>query len=106
MLVRKKHRRTRLGLGQLLHRHGVVGASIDVETSASPYEDERTPGQPCRSTSCTANPPTALGYVNSDESDYQAKTLVADVSHDMFGDLTTISLLGYKNGQERTCSAT
>jgi hypothetical protein len=33
----------------------------------------------------------SIGYVNSDESDYKAKTMFASVSHDMFGDLTTIS---------------
>ena len=36
--------------------------------------------------------------MNSDESDYMAKTMFAGVSHDMFGDLTTISF-GYKNGK-------
>ena len=29
----------------------------------------------------------SIGYVNSDESDYKAKTMFASVSHDMFGDL-------------------
>ena len=40
----------------------------------------------------------SIGYVNSDESDYQAKTMFAGVSHDMFGDLTTISF-SFKNGK-------
>jgi hypothetical protein len=40
----------------------------------------------------------SIGYVNSDESYYQAKTMFAAVSHDMFGDLTTISF-SFKNGQ-------
>jgi hypothetical protein len=39
-----------------------------------------------------------LGYVNSDESDYQAKTMFAAISHDMFGDLTTVGF-GYKKGE-------
>ena len=36
--------------------------------------------------------------MKSDESDYMAETMFANVSHDMFGDLTTISF-GFKNGQ-------
>ena len=75
----------------------VSSASVDVETSASPYEDERTQGS--LSVDFLHGKSTySIGYVNSDESDYQAKTMFAAVSHDMFGDLTTISF-AYKNGQ-------
>jgi hypothetical protein len=75
----------------------VSSASIDVETSASPYEDERT--QSSLAVDFLHGKSTySVGYVNSDESDYQAKTLFANVSHDMFGDLTTLSF-GYKVGQ-------
>lgn len=75
----------------------VSSASIDVETSASPYDDKRT--QYSVSTDILHGKSTySIGYVNSDESDYTAKTLFAGVSHDMFGDLTTISF-GYKTGQ-------
>ena len=75
----------------------VSSASIDVETSASPYEDERT--QSSLSVDfLNGKSMYTLGYVNSDESDYQAKTMFAAVSHDMFGDLTTIAF-GYKKGE-------
>lgn len=75
----------------------VSSASIDVQTSASPYEDERT--QSMLSMDFLHGKSTySIGYVNSDESDYTAKTLFASVSHDMFGDLTTISF-SFKNGQ-------
>ncbi len=75
----------------------VSSASIDVETSASPYEDERT--QYSLSADFLHGKSTySIGYVNSDESDYKAKTMFAGVSHDMFGDLTTISF-AYKTGQ-------
>ena len=75
----------------------VSSASVDVETSASPYEDERT--QSSLSVDFLHGKSTySVGYVNSDESDYLANTCYASVSHDMFGDLTTISF-GYKNGQ-------
>jgi len=75
----------------------VSSASIDVETSASPYTDERT--QSSLSVDFLHGKSMyTLGYVNSDESDYLAKTMFAGISHDMFGDLTTISF-GYKKGQ-------
>src|SRR6185369_16024311 len=75
----------------------VSSASVDVETSASPYEDERT--QSSLSADFLLGKSTySIGYVNSDESDYQAKTIFFGVSHDMFGDLTTISF-NFKNGQ-------
>ena len=75
----------------------VSSASVDVETSASPYTDERTQGS--LSVDFLHGKSTySIGYVNSDESDYQAKTMFAGVSHDMFGDLTTISF-AYKNGK-------
>ena len=75
----------------------VSSASVDVETSASPYDDERT--QSSLSLDFLHGKSTySIGYVNSDESDYLAKTMFASVSHDMFGDLTTISF-SFKNGQ-------
>jgi len=75
----------------------VSSASVDVETSASPYEDERT--QSSLSMDFLHGKSTySVGYVNSDESDYLAKTMFASVSHDMFGDLTTVSF-GFKHGQ-------
>jgi hypothetical protein len=75
----------------------VSSASVDVETSASPYDDERKQGS--FSVDFLLGKSTySMGYVNSDESDYKAKTLFGSVSHDMFGDLTTISF-GYKVGK-------
>jgi hypothetical protein len=75
----------------------VSSASVDVETSASPYEDERTQGS-LSMDFLHGKSTYSIGYVNSDESDYLAKTMFAAVSHDMFGDLTTISF-SFKNGQ-------
>jgi hypothetical protein len=75
----------------------VSSASIDVETSASPYDDERT--QSSLSVDLLHGKSTyTLGAVKSDESDYIANTAFVGVSHDMFGDLTTIGF-GYKKGQ-------
>ena len=75
----------------------VSSASIDVKTSASPYDDERT--QSSLSLDLLHGKSTyTLGAVKSDESDYVANTMFAGISHDMFGDLTTIGF-GYKRGK-------
>src|ERR1041384_6525376 len=58
----------------------VSSASVDVETSASPYEDERT--QSSLSADFLLGKSTySIGYVKSDESDYLANTLIIGVSH-------------------------
>jgi hypothetical protein len=75
----------------------VSSASVDVETSASPYEDERTQSS-LSIDFLHGKSMYSLGAVKSDESDYVANTVFAGVSHDMFGDLTTISF-GYKRGK-------
>jgi hypothetical protein len=68
----------------------VSSASIDVETAASPYTDERIQ-YGFSATFLQGKSTYTLGYSNSTESDYVAKTAYASVSHDMFGDLTTVS---------------
>jgi hypothetical protein len=74
----------------------VSSASIDVETSASPYDDERT--QYGLTASFLHGKSTyTVGYSDSTESDYLAKTMYASVAHDMFGDLTTVSF-SYSKG--------
>ena len=75
----------------------VSSASVDVETSASPYEDERVQSS-LSIDFLHGKSMYTLGAVKSDESDYIANTVFAGVSHDMFGDLTTISF-GYKRGK-------
>jgi Protein of unknown function (DUF3570) len=75
----------------------VSSASVDVETSASPYDDERR--QSTLAASFLLGKSTySVAYVKSDESDYLANTMILGVSHDMFGDLTTVSF-GYKEGK-------
>ncbi len=83
----------------------VSSASIDVVVSgASPdrggrYQDQRT--QSSLTMDYLLGKSTySVGYINSDESDYKAKTWYASVSHDMFGDLTTISF-GFKKGENQ-----
>ena len=76
----------------------VQSASIDVVTTASPYEEERTQyslGLDYLHDRWTIN----LGLTNSEENDYTAETVNFGVSQDIFGDLTTISL-GYSLGND------
>jgi opacity protein-like surface antigen len=77
-------------------------ASVDVVTSASPYTEERT------ETSLSVDylydkTLMTLSFTKSDESDYLAETSSFDISHDMFGDLTTVSL-GYSVGNDNISS--
>lgn len=69
----------------------VSSASIDVQLSASPYEEERT--QYSASFDYLRGKSTySLGFINSEESDYEATTTYYAISHDLFGDLTTITM--------------
>jgi len=74
----------------------VSSASIDVQTSASPYKETRN--QYSLSTDVLNGKALySLGYIRSSESDYKADTAFAGVSQSLFGDLTTISF-GYRYG--------
>ena len=76
----------------------VSSASIDVITTASPYEEERTQvsvGLDYLHDRWLFN----LGLSNSTENDFDANTFTIGVSQDLFGDLTTISL-GYALGDD------
>lgn len=69
----------------------VSSASIDVVTTASPYSEERK--QYSLGMDYLHNNTTlSLGYTDSTESDFDAKTYNFSVSQDMFGDLTTLTL--------------
>jgi hypothetical protein len=76
----------------------VNSASIDVITTASPYEEERkqySVGLDYLHDRWTMN----VGLTNSKENDYTADTLSFGISQDIFGDLTTVSL-GYSKGDD------
>jgi hypothetical protein len=76
----------------------VSSASIDVITQASEYAEERTElglGVDFLRGDTTMS----LGVSQSDENDYEAKTLNIGVSQAVFGGLTTISL-GYGRGSD------
>ena len=71
----------------------VSSASIDVVTTASPYEEERTQWS-LGADAIRGKTIYSLGFTNSEESDYQSDTAYFGLSQDLFGDLTTVSL-GY-----------
>ncbi|BFM09887.1 hypothetical protein R50072_00400 [Simiduia litorea] len=69
----------------------VSSASIDVETTASAYTEERT--QTSVGIDYLQGKTTmSLGVTTSNEDDYDAKTYGFGISQDFFGDLSTISL--------------
>ncbi|UCH39090.1 MAG: DUF3570 domain-containing protein [Gammaproteobacteria bacterium] len=69
----------------------VTSASIDVEVSASEYTEEREENA-VSIDYLRQKTIMSLGYTESDESDYEAKTISLGFSQDMFGDLTTVSM--------------
>jgi hypothetical protein len=76
----------------------VTSASIDVETYASAYTEERTEyslGADYLHDNTTIN----FGVTNSEESDYSASTYSFNISHNVFGDLTTVSV-GFSRGAD------
>lgn len=80
----------------------ISSASIDVITQGSPYSEQRTEIS-LGMDYLHANTTMSLNYSNSDESDYQADTVSFDISHTLFGDLTTVSL-GYTKGMDEVSS--
>ena len=74
----------------------VSSASIDVVTTASKYEEERQE-QSIGIDYLHGKSKMSLLYKVSDENDFDAKSAHFNISQDMFGDLTTITL-GYSRG--------
>jgi hypothetical protein len=74
----------------------VSSASIDVLTTASPYSERRKQGSLALD-ALNGKTQYSVSFANSDESDYTANTASFDVSQELFGDLTTLSL-GFSRG--------
>lgn len=76
----------------------ISSASIDVITTASPYEEERTQytvaGDYLR-----GNTMISAGMTDSTESDFDARTYFIGLSQDMFSQMTTLSL-SYSYGDD------
>ncbi len=75
----------------------VSSASIDVVTTASPY-DERREQWSLGMDYLRGNTTMSLNYVSSVESDYDASTWALSVKQDFFGQLTTVAL-SYGHGE-------
>ncbi len=76
----------------------VSSASIDVETTASAYTEERTQYS-VGVDYLRGKTIMSFNYTNSTESDYIANTTTFGISQDFFGDLTTLSI-GYSQGDD------
>jgi nuclear transport factor 2 (NTF2) superfamily protein len=74
----------------------ISGASIDVLATASPYAEERTE-QSIGVDYLHNKTLMTLNYTTSSENDFAAKSVHMNISHDFFGDLTTLSM-GYSKG--------
>ena len=74
-------------------------ASIDVKLSASPYKEKRTQHSGGFQYLHGKSTYTA-GYIHSSEPDYKADGLSMDVSQEVFGGMTTVSL-GFTRGRAR-----
>jgi hypothetical protein len=74
----------------------ISSASIDVVTTASPYEEQRDQASLALDL-LNGKTQYSLSVTGSDEDDYTANTASFDLSHDLFGDLTTVSF-GYSRG--------
>lgn len=95
VLVRKKLK-DKYSVNAKYYVDSVSSASIDVQTTASRYSEERTEysvGLDALNDKTTYS----LNYTTSTENDYDAESAHADISHDFFGDLTTLSL-GFSQG--------
>lgn len=75
----------------------VSSASIDVLASASPYTEERKE-KSLNAQYMVDRSTMSIGYTQSDENDYHAKTYSFGIDQSFFGDLTTIGL-GVSLGQ-------
>ncbi len=76
----------------------VSSASIDVVTTASPYEEERIQ-KSVGVDFLRGDTIMGLSFTTSEESDYSAESINFGISQDIFGGLTTVSL-GYALGSD------
>lgn len=76
----------------------ITSASIDVITTASQYNEERTE-HGIGIDYLRGGTIMSLSHSSSDEKDYSATTTHFNISQDMFGDLTTVTM-GYSHGKD------
>jgi hypothetical protein len=98
VLVRKSVN-DQLALSASYYVDMVSNASIDVVTTASPYHEKRE-AYDLGLDYVVRDSLMTLTLGNSKEPDYIADTWGADISHDVFGGMTTVSL-GFTHGSDR-----
>jgi hypothetical protein len=97
-LLLRKNFAEKLSLTAGYYIDQISGASIDVVTNASPYHEERreiTAGTDY----LYRDTLMSVGYTDSNEHDYKARTWNASVSQDMFENRTTLTL-GFYQGND------
>ncbi len=95
VLVRKSFAQ-KFSLYGKYHQDSITGASPDVLAGASRYTEERDEYS-IGGNYLHENTLMGMFYTYSDENDYEANSTGFDISHDMFGDMTTIGL-GFSYG--------
>jgi len=103
VLVRKSVRKD-VSLSAQYYVDQISGASIDVESTASAYSEERTQYDLSADYLLNKTIITA-GLSNSTENDYDADTYFVGVSQDFFGDLSTLSI-NYAYGDDSVGKST
>ncbi len=98
LLVRKKVADS-LSLSANYYVDMISSASVDVLSTASPYRETRQQGS-VGADYLHGNTTYSLGYIQSHEPDYRARTGYFSICQSMFGDLTTVSF-GYTRGWDR-----
>ena len=89
VLVRKKASES-FAVSAYYYVDTISSASVDVMSTASPYTEERKEFQ-LGAEYLHDKTLMAVTVGQSDESDYLAKSVALNISHDTFGDLTTVS---------------
>lgn len=97
-LLVRKGLQDKLSLSASYYVDSISSASIDVMTSGSPYTDRREESG-LGLAYLYRDTLMSVGYSNSDESDYQARTASVDVAQDLLSGMTTLSL-GYGRGED------
>jgi hypothetical protein len=90
LLVRKSLA-DKVSLSAQYYVDAVSNASIDVVTTASPFKEKRTSWD-FGADLLVRDSIVSLGYYKSTEPDYIAEGMNADLSHEVFGGMTTVAL--------------
>jgi hypothetical protein len=90
LMLRKKVGQT-VSLSGYYYIDTVSGASIDVQATASAYTETRHEKR-LGVDYLAGNSILSLNYAQSDEDDYNAKSMSFAIAHDTFGGMTTLSL--------------